>query len=608
MTLRQLEYLVTVIDEGSFGRAALALYVSQPTLSSQVRALEDEIGGPLLERLPRGVRPTPTGEAMLPAARAALAAAARARRSARMVLGLEAGELEIATVGAVALGLLPPVLRRWRTRHRARTVRLHEHRDGVTLADAVAQGGPDLGIGPRPPEWTGPIEALGWEEFVVVLPPGDPLRDTEGPIVLAEMARRDWVLFERDHGLGWIIEAICATAGFTPAAAVRTAQISGAPALAAAGLGPALVPLNIVPGPAAPLGATARPAAGTRAVRLHARRLATAGARVPRPHRRAAVAGPPAGRDPRRRDQAVTLRPAEPSCSHAARRGPPCPPRPGAPHARVVRALVADPAVDGQHAVVVGEHVPGRGAREGVLRLGVEVDLDDAVGDRRPPARSGDEPLTRGRRSGSARPGERAPARPGPRRGSPAAADVARCVDAVDVAERRGEQVAPALAGAERLGDPQQILGRRVEPVAVDVRVADAVLLAADHAALDLEHDADRAALVEQPDRPRRFSSSGSVEPSNMCELNSAGSPRPTRSADAASSGRRNASTRSGGQWSVWSATATGSPSASSRPSAASARAPAAASPLGPRGSARRRPSPARSRPSPRRRSRAARR
>jgi DNA-binding transcriptional LysR family regulator len=249
MTLRQLEYLVAVVDEGSFGRAALALFVSQPTLSAQVRALEAEIGGPLLERLPRGVRPTATGEAMLPAARAALAAALRARRSARMVLGLEAGEVEIATVGAVALGLLPPLIRRWRARHEARTVRLHEHRDAIALADAVAQGGPDLGIGPRPPEWTGPIETLGWEEFVVVLPPGDPLRDTDRPVALAEMAGRDWVLFERDHGLGWIIEAICATAGFTPSAAVRTAQISGAPALAAAGLGPALVPLNIVPGP-----------------------------------------------------------------------------------------------------------------------------------------------------------------------------------------------------------------------------------------------------------------------------------------------------------------------------------------------------------------------
>jgi DNA-binding transcriptional LysR family regulator len=247
MTLRQLQYLVTVVDEGSFGRAALALYVSQPTLSLQVRALEDEIGGPLLERLARGVRPTPTGEAMLPAARAALAAAERARRSARMVLGLEAGELEVATVGTVALGLLPPVLRRWRARHRARTVRVHEHRDGPSLAEAVAQGGADLGIGPRPAEWSGPLESLGWEEFVVILPPGDPLR--EGDVALSALADREWVLFERGHALATLTETLCAQEGFAPSAAVRTGQIAAAPALAAAGLGPALVPENVVAGP-----------------------------------------------------------------------------------------------------------------------------------------------------------------------------------------------------------------------------------------------------------------------------------------------------------------------------------------------------------------------
>ena len=249
MTLRQLEYLVAVIDEGSFGRAALALYVSQPTLSNQVRALEAEIGGRLLERLPRGVRPTPTGEAMLPAARAALAAAERARRSARMVLGLEAGELEIATVGTVALGLLPAILKRWRARHRARTVRVHEHRDGPTLAEAVAQGSADLGIGPRPADWPGPLESLGWEEFVVILPPGDPLRERDDPVALSALAERDWVLFERDHALAALTEALCAGEGFTPRPAVRTAQIAAAPALAAAGLGPALVPVNIVSGP-----------------------------------------------------------------------------------------------------------------------------------------------------------------------------------------------------------------------------------------------------------------------------------------------------------------------------------------------------------------------
>src|SRR5215204_4305406 len=99
MTLRQLQYLVAVIDEGSFARAAPALYVSQPTLSQQIRALEAEIGGPLLERLARGAPPTPGGGALPPRAGPPPGAAGRARRSARMVLDLEAGELEIATVG-----------------------------------------------------------------------------------------------------------------------------------------------------------------------------------------------------------------------------------------------------------------------------------------------------------------------------------------------------------------------------------------------------------------------------------------------------------------------------------------------------------------------------
>src|SRR5687767_7036051 len=247
MTLRQLEYLVTVVDEGSFARAAPALYVSQPTLSQQVRTLEAEVGGPLLERLARGVRPTPAGNAFLPAARSALAAAQRARRSARMVLELEAGELEIATVGTVALGLLPAVLRRWRARHRELVVRVHEHRDAPSLARAVAEGSADMGIGPRPPEWSGPLESLGWEEFVVILPPGDPLRRGDEPVALAALGEREWVLFEREHALGQLVDRLCAAEGFTPRAAVRSAQIAGVAALAAAGLGPALVPSNIVP-------------------------------------------------------------------------------------------------------------------------------------------------------------------------------------------------------------------------------------------------------------------------------------------------------------------------------------------------------------------------
>jgi Bacterial regulatory helix-turn-helix protein, lysR family len=70
ITLRQLEYFVTVVDQGSFTAAAALLHVTQPGLSHQIQALERELGGPLLERLPRNVRLTPAGRTALPHARA----------------------------------------------------------------------------------------------------------------------------------------------------------------------------------------------------------------------------------------------------------------------------------------------------------------------------------------------------------------------------------------------------------------------------------------------------------------------------------------------------------------------------------------------------------
>lgn len=72
-THRQLEYLVAVADRGHFGAAAKACNVSQPSLSAQLKLLEDQLGAPLIERGPGRARPTPTGEAVLPLARSVLA-------------------------------------------------------------------------------------------------------------------------------------------------------------------------------------------------------------------------------------------------------------------------------------------------------------------------------------------------------------------------------------------------------------------------------------------------------------------------------------------------------------------------------------------------------
>ncbi|WP_158894827.1 LysR family transcriptional regulator [Amycolatopsis anabasis] len=246
LSLRQLEYLVTIVDAGSFTRAAELLHVTQPALSHQVRALERVVGGPLLERLPRAVRLTPMGRAVLPHARAALADADRARGAARAVSGLESGELRLATVYSISLGVLPAALRAWRRAHCGVHIRLFEHRHAAELRAAMVAGEADLAVGPEPADWDGPIRTLGEEEFVVVLPADEPAGDTTR-VELATLADRSWVHYAPGNGLAEIVDQACAAAGFQPGAAVRTEQTAAAPALAAAGLGPALVPANVIP-------------------------------------------------------------------------------------------------------------------------------------------------------------------------------------------------------------------------------------------------------------------------------------------------------------------------------------------------------------------------
>src|SRR3954451_25329717 len=168
-TLRQLEYFVTVVDESSFTKAAELLHVTQPALSHQIRTLERSAGGPLLERLPRTVSLTPIRRAMLPHARAALADDERARCAARQAAGLEVGELQIATLYSITLGVLPAALRRWRQTHPDVGIRLFEHRPTDMLVEAMTSGEADLAVCPEPTASSGVSRTGGTEELVVVV-------------------------------------------------------------------------------------------------------------------------------------------------------------------------------------------------------------------------------------------------------------------------------------------------------------------------------------------------------------------------------------------------------------------------------------------------------
>jgi DNA-binding transcriptional LysR family regulator len=247
ISLRQLEYFVAVVDEGSFTAAATRLHVSQPGLSHQIQALERQLRGPLLERLPRGVRLTPAGRTALPHARASLAHAERASSAAMRASGVDAGELHVGTLYSISVGVLPTALPAWRRRYPDVQVRLVEFRHTNDLIAAMEAGQADVAVGPVPPSWDGPVREIGAEEFVVAAAPGAQLPGTGATVRLAGLAGRDWVHFTPPSGLADILDAACADAGFVPRAAVRTEQAPSALNLAQAGLGVTLLPGNVVP-------------------------------------------------------------------------------------------------------------------------------------------------------------------------------------------------------------------------------------------------------------------------------------------------------------------------------------------------------------------------
>ncbi len=229
-TLRQFEAYLTVVDEGSFTRAAQQLGVSQPGLSQQVAALERELGASLFARLPRSVSLTPTGRALLPHARACVDAAARATTAARSVAGTAAGELRIAAVYSVGLGLLPGVLTRWRADHPDVGVRLLEHRTAETLTAAMQAGQADVGIGPTPAGWRGRVRVLGTEELVVLLPAEGPPDVRGGEIALSRLADVAWVQYAASHELSAELDAAAQAAGLPAAGGGAHRADRGGPA------------------------------------------------------------------------------------------------------------------------------------------------------------------------------------------------------------------------------------------------------------------------------------------------------------------------------------------------------------------------------------------
>jgi DNA-binding transcriptional LysR family regulator len=236
-----------VLEFGSVTEAAARLHMSQPALSHQIAALERELGTPVVERLPRGVRPTVAGRAVVADARAALAAAERVVAAGRAVARGAGGQLRIGCAESMTAGLLAPVLRAWHRRRPDVRLALTELSSADALADLVSSGQADIGIGPRPSRWDGPASLVGREEIVVVTAHTAALGETAGPVTFAKVGEQAVVGYHADNGLGAWLDESAARHGVTLSAVTRTRQASTAAQLAAAGLGVALVPTTALP-------------------------------------------------------------------------------------------------------------------------------------------------------------------------------------------------------------------------------------------------------------------------------------------------------------------------------------------------------------------------
>jgi LysR family hydrogen peroxide-inducible transcriptional activator len=110
MELQQLRYVCAIADTGSFSRAAQQTHVSQPSLSQQVRKLEDELGARLFDRLGRTVQLTELGQAFVPRARAVLHDLEAARDEVVERKTSINGPIAVGVIPTIAPYFLPPIL------------------------------------------------------------------------------------------------------------------------------------------------------------------------------------------------------------------------------------------------------------------------------------------------------------------------------------------------------------------------------------------------------------------------------------------------------------------------------------------------------------------
>jgi len=249
MNLRDLRYLVALADHKHFGKAASASFVSQPTLSTQVKKLEDELGMALIERNPRNVLLTEVGQAVVARARILLREADEIKNIARRARDPEAGSLRLGIFPTLGPYLLPHVVPAIVKRFPKLEMQLFEEKT-ATILTRLHEGTLDAGILALPiHDDSLHAEFLFEESFVLATSKGDPLAKAK-KIKLADIADVNLMLLDEGHCLRDQALEVCRMAGAGERAGFRATSLETLRHMVAANAGTTLLPALSVHPPA----------------------------------------------------------------------------------------------------------------------------------------------------------------------------------------------------------------------------------------------------------------------------------------------------------------------------------------------------------------------
>lgn len=241
MNLRDLAYLLAVADHRHFGKAAEACFVSQPTLSTQIRKLEEELGVVLIERAPRRVMLTAVGRDVVQRARRILADVEQLKDAARRETDPEAGTLRLGVFPTLGPYLLPHLVPHLRERFARLQLLLVEEKSDEIIA-RLRDGRLDAGLLALPLH----DDRLQWQElftepFVLAVPEQHALAARDA-LSLHDLADERLLLLQEGHCLRDQALDVCRLAGAGETTGFQATSLETLRQMVAAGVGVTLLP------------------------------------------------------------------------------------------------------------------------------------------------------------------------------------------------------------------------------------------------------------------------------------------------------------------------------------------------------------------------------